>query len=78
VELVSFQGPHFGDRYGIASRVVDALQSARIELLAMSCASASIHLVVGEGQGQAAVDHLRGPFGGPRGREAPPGEADTP
>jgi aspartokinase len=46
VALLFFHGPHFGDRYGIANALVKVLRKARITLLALSCAVASISLVV--------------------------------
>jgi aspartokinase len=39
-------GPHFGDRYGIAHTLVDALEKAHISLLALSCTISSISLII--------------------------------
>ena len=45
VEMIYFQGPHFGDRYGIADTVFNALSKGGIPILAASCTGASIYLV---------------------------------
>lgn len=50
VELVSFQGPHFGDRYGIAFEALNALTGHDLSLLAMVCVGASVFLVLPEGK----------------------------
>jgi hypothetical protein len=54
VEMVYFHGPHYGDRYGIASMVFSALIANRISLLHSVCSAASIYLVMPEGQAEAA------------------------
>ena len=38
----SMNGPHFGDRYGIASELFSALARAQVNLLGLSCSIASI------------------------------------
>ena len=43
-------GPHFGDRYGLVSQVLSALDHAEVELLALGCTVASINGVVRSGQ----------------------------
>lgn len=50
VELLFFQGPHFGDRYGIASQALNALAANDTSILAMICAGASVFLVLPEGK----------------------------
>jgi len=65
VELVYFQGPHFGDRYGIAQAALDALADANIALRSMVCAGASVYLVVPEGQAGAAGKALTKAFAVP-------------
>ena len=37
VELVYFQGPHYGDRYGIAGAALEALADRGVPVLAMAC-----------------------------------------
>lgn len=58
VDLVSFHGPHFQDRYGIAERVFIALQQGGIHLLSSGCTGTSVHLVVDAGQGDSAAECL--------------------
>ena len=58
VDLVSFHGPHFHDRYGIAERVFVALQKAGIRLLSSGCTGTSVHLVVGAGEGNRTAECL--------------------
>ena len=65
VELVYFQGPHFGDRYGIAQAALDALADNNIALQAMACAGASVYLVVPEGQAGRAGQALTKAFVAP-------------
>jgi hypothetical protein len=61
VDLVFFQGPHFGDRYGIIDFTFRAL-AAEVQLLGTVCATATIYLVFPCGQGRAATDMLRRAF----------------
>ena len=42
VAYFSMNGPHFGDRYGIVRDLLNAFESANIELSALSCSIASI------------------------------------
>lgn len=58
VDLVSFHGPHFQDRYGIAERVLVALQKSGINLLSSGCTGTSVHLVVIAGDGDRAAGCL--------------------
>lgn len=58
VDLVTFHGPHFHDRYGIAERVFVALQKVGIDLLLSGCTGTSVHLVVGVGQGNRTAECL--------------------
>jgi aspartokinase len=48
VELISFQGPHFGDRYGIADSAFKALDKQGIPILIGACAGASVYIVLPE------------------------------
>jgi hypothetical protein len=66
VELVSFQGPHYGDRYGIASAALRALAVHEIPLLGFICAGASVYLIIRPGQGHAARTALEEAFMEPK------------
>jgi aspartokinase len=46
VEMVFFQGPHYGDRYGIAGAAVSALSNHQVPILAMACSGASVYLIL--------------------------------
>lgn len=61
-ELVYFQGPHFGDRYGIANAAFQALANKGWQLLAAGCSGASVYIVVPENRAQAAVKCLSESF----------------
>lgn len=50
IELLYFQGPHYGDRYGIASAVLTALSVCDVPVLAMTCTGASVFLVTPKGK----------------------------
>lgn len=62
VDLVYFQGPHFGDRYGIAAAAFGALETQGIQLLAAGCTGASIYIVVPDKKAQAVIRCLSEPF----------------
>ena len=62
VELLSFHGPHFQDRYGIASAAFDALEVANLEVLASGCTGTSIYMVLPENMARPAVKHLAKTF----------------
>jgi aspartokinase len=48
VELISFQGPHFADRYGIADSAIKALDNQGIPILIAACSGAAVYLVLPE------------------------------
>ncbi len=48
VELISFQGPHFGDRYGIAYSAFKALDDQGIPILVAACSGAAVYIVLSE------------------------------
>lgn len=50
VEVVFFQGPHFGHRPGIYHIAAKALHENNIPLLMASCSGASVHLVFPKGK----------------------------
>jgi aspartokinase len=58
VELVFFQGPHFGDRYGILDTTVRALACKGITIKAAVCSGACIYVVLSEGKSEEAVKAL--------------------
>ncbi len=49
VEMISFHGPHFQDRYGIADLAFSQLLQHNHQLLAAGCTGTSVHLLVSEG-----------------------------
>jgi hypothetical protein len=57
-----FHGPHFGDRYGIADTLVQALAGVNVSLAALSCTVSSISLVIRQDDLPAAVRVLTGTF----------------
>ena len=48
VELISFQGPHFGDRYGIADTAFKALARQGVPILITVCSGAALYIVLPE------------------------------
>ena len=58
VEAVHFQGPHFGDRYGVADAAFQALAEAAVPILAAGCAGSSVYLVLPDGRGREAIAAL--------------------
>ena len=48
VELISFQGPHFGDRYGIAYSAFKALDDQGVPILIAVCSGAAVYIVLPE------------------------------
>jgi len=46
VEMVSFHGPHFGDRYGIADTALGTLEKKGLPILAAGCTGASVYIIV--------------------------------
>ncbi|MDA8141201.1 MAG: hypothetical protein M0036_21360 [Desulfobacteraceae bacterium] len=58
VDAIYFQGPHFGDRYGIMDYTFKALARAQAPLLAVVCSVATIYLVFPAGWGAKAKQLL--------------------
>jgi len=54
VELISFQGPHFGDRYGIAHTAFKTLDDQGIPILVTACSGAAVYIVLPEKKLQEA------------------------
>lgn len=62
VELLSFQGPHYGDRYGIAGAALTALTAYDVPILAMTCTGASVFLITPKGKTSLAREALEQAF----------------
>jgi aspartokinase len=62
VSVFSMNGPHFGDRYGIASELLTAFDRARVDLLALSCSIHSITGVVHSGQSDSSIRAIQACF----------------
>jgi aspartokinase len=62
VELISFQGPHFGDRYGIAEAAFKALDDNGIPILIAACSGAAVYIVLTEKKLQQARSSLAAAF----------------
>jgi aspartokinase len=60
--MFSMTGPHFGDRYGIASELLNTLNKAGIELTALTCTIASVRGVVDPHQIQSAIKAIKSCF----------------
>lgn len=58
-DMVSFHGPHFHDRYGIAQLTYSSLKKSGCRLLASGCTGTSVNVVVAGGQAEAAAQRLR-------------------
>lgn len=63
VELLYFHGPHFQDRYGIASNVFKTLEG--ITIYSIGCTGTSIFVVTGDGQAELAREQLTQTFSVP-------------
>jgi aspartokinase len=59
VATFAMNGPHFGDRYGIASELLHALNEEKVGLLGLNCTIASIIGVVPSPQIQPAIHALQ-------------------
>ncbi len=62
VELIFFQGPHFGDRFGIADFTYKALKAKKDWLLAAVFACNSIYLIFPEGMADETSTCLSAAF----------------
>ena len=62
LDTVTFYGPHFQDRFGIAHAACDALTTAGIAPTAAVCSGSTACLVLAGGIGEAAVVALRKAF----------------
>jgi hypothetical protein len=66
VGLIYFQGPHYGDRYGIADSAFRALVQRDIPILAAGCSLSSIYLVLPEDKMEEGRGALAKAFEPPR------------
>ena len=57
-ELLYLHGPHFHDRYGVASAAFRNLQKKQNELFAVGCAGTSIYLITPRKKAQLSADAL--------------------
>ncbi len=62
VASFSMNGPHFGDRYGITSELLMALDQACADLLGLSCSIHSITGVLPSKQIHSAIEAIQGCF----------------
>ena len=62
VAVVFWQGPHYGDRYGIATAALEGALRAELPVLAFACTGSSIYLVVPESSGRAAREAMEAVF----------------
>jgi hypothetical protein len=65
VDLLSFHGPHFGDRFGIFNTAMACLNAAAIPVLLAGCTGASIFMAVPDSLGQKALPALAEGFESP-------------
>ena len=63
--LIHLQGPHFGDRFGIAALVLEALEEAGVKPLSLAGVVHSLFLALAPGDGPAALRTLAGHFSDP-------------
>lgn len=62
VSTFAMNGPHFGDRYGIVSELLMALEKGNVDLLGLSCTIASITGVVPSSHITSAIEAIKGCF----------------
>jgi hypothetical protein len=66
VDVIGFQGPHFGDRHGILDFTHNALAHGQVPILAVTCSVATIYLVLPTGRGRDALAQLSEAFEVPK------------
>ena len=62
VSIFSMNGPHFGDRYGIASELLTFFAKCQIDLLSLCCTIASITGVVPSHQLESTIQTIKSCF----------------
>jgi aspartokinase len=65
VDLISFHGPHFGDRFGIFNTAMACLNAAAIPVLLAGCTGASIFIALPDSLGEKALPALAEGFESP-------------
>lgn len=65
VDLLSFHGPHFGDRYRILGTALECLATESIPVSVVGCTGASVTLLLPAGQGAAGRQALAKGFDAP-------------
>lgn len=65
VDLISFHGPHFGDRFGIFNTAMSCLNAASIPVLLAGCTGSSIFMALPDSLGQKALPALAEGFENP-------------
>lgn len=65
VDLISFYGPHFGDRVGIFNTAMACLNAASIPVLLAGCTGASVFMVLPDSLGEKAIPALAEGFESP-------------
>lgn len=63
--LIDLQGPHFGDRWGIAEQALAALEEAGVEPLLLLGATHTLQVLVDPAAVPRALQGLRGRFSSP-------------
>jgi hypothetical protein len=58
VDLIHFQGPHYGDRYGVATAVFEALATVSVPILLAACSQSCVYLVLPEAMAPEAEVRL--------------------
>ena len=58
VEMIFFHGPHYGDRYGIADLVFNALEREAVPVILAACSASSIYLVLPHQKARRAYNVL--------------------
>lgn len=66
VDMISFQGPHFGERFGILDAALQALSSKKIRVIASVCSMSCVYLVLETGQAERAAFALSEAFDVPK------------
>lgn len=66
VELVLFQGPHYGDRFGVVDASLQALAAGGLRMVASVCTGSCVCLVVPEGTADRVVSALSECFDVPK------------
>ena len=59
VAIFSMNGPHFGERYGIASEILTAFEHHKIDLMGLSCTIASVTGVVPDHQLDSTIQAIQ-------------------